>query len=519
MIRKLRAVAYYAFVFIVGFVATLLWIGCAGGPSTDSVSGGREDHGDNPYGLVVTYTEDEGRVHVAVGKPLGDGEQMFLRLRRGHFGHLDCQDVVETTSAIDASSGGADLTVTDAEFLKPFYGPEWQAEQPTSEMIAAARAGVDRIIDTCIVGSSGEITSAVETDFDVAWDAGLAAAAQARRLQSGAGVGAGAHPLDTTTEQPIHSVQKYAEACIADLGEIPFFQKTGDGTYTTYSCMDSTPIPMTVTDASGHVESPAGEVDKCDKPQYIYSLCEQGPRVAERTNDEGTHWVLLCRKSVGGLSSSQFNDMAMIGHNPFTGKTCFFQNALYDKTDGAHVPHPADKVKSETLWSGVHGGVGSGIECAHCHDNDPFIHSPWIDGALDAAGKPIVPKMGVDPDFALGYNDSPYTIVNSHGQGWTMERSLVSQEAAACTKCHRIGSGRWLDWVSRLDGTDEYFRGVTSDEFLKFEKLHWMPPDLHAEAITEANWAGSKFDKAIQFIKSCGSNSAGCQWRDLPTGP
>ncbi|HWE31597.1 MAG TPA: hypothetical protein VHB97_26535, partial [Polyangia bacterium] len=402
---------------------------------------------------------------------------------------------------------------------RPFYGPEWQAEAPTDAMIESAQGGVDRIIDTCIVRGFDPATRAyqtvdaqVETDFDVAWDAGLVAAAAARSRQRRPA------PLDDA-EQPIHSVQKYAEKCVAELGEIPFFQKNGDGTYTTYSCMDSTPIPMTVTDASGHVDAPAGQVDKCDKPQYIYSLCEQGPRVAERTNDEGTHWVLLCRKSIGGLSSSQFNDMAMIGHNPLTGKTCFFQNALYEKTDGAHVPHPADKVKSETLWEGVHGGLGSGIECSHCHDNDPFIHSPWIDGALDRAGKPIVPKMGVDPDFAIGYNDAPYAIVNLQGQGWTMEKSLVSTEAAACTKCHRIGSGRWLDWVSRLDGTDAAFRGVTSDAFLTFEKLHWMPPDLNAEGLTEANWAGSKFQKSIDFIKSCGANPSACQWRAVPSAP
>ena len=73
--------------------------------------------------------------------------------------------------------------------------------------------------------------------------------------------------------------------------------------------------------------------------------------------------------------------------------------------------------------------------------------------------------------------------------------------------------------MTRLEGTDEYFRSVTSDEFLKFEKLHWMPPDLHAEAITEANWAGSKFDKAIQFIKGCRDNPSSCQWRAVPTAP
>ena len=212
----------------------------------------------------------------------------------------------------------------------------------------------------------------------------------------------------------------------------------------------------------------------------------------------------------------------MIGHNPFTGKTCFFQNALYDKTDGAHVPHPADKVKSETLWSGVHGGLGSGIECAHCHDNDPFIHSPWIDGALDGAGKPVVPKMGVDPDFAVGYNDSPYAIVNLAGQGWRMEKSLVSTEAAACTRCHRIGSGRWAqDWVSRLDGSDSSFRERHHRRVPRVREAALDAADLATEGITEANWATSKYQKAIDFIKSCGSNPASpaCLWRELPSGP
>jgi hypothetical protein len=209
----------------------------------------------------------------------------------------------------------------------------------------------------------------------------------------------------------------------------------------------------------------------------------------------------------------------MIGHNPFTGKTCFFQNALYDKTDGAHVPHPGDVEKSENLWSGVHGGVGSGIECAHCHAANPFIHSPWIDGALDAQGRPVVPKMGVDPDFAIGFNDAPYAIVNLKGQGWTMEQSLVSPEASACTKCHRIGSGRWLDWASRLDGSDDWFKNVTTDAYLAFDKLHWMPPDLAGEHLTAANWADSAYAKAINFIKSCGSNRDACRWKAIPDAP
>ena len=120
-----------------------------------------------------------------------------------------------------------------------------------------------------------------------------------------------------------------------------------------------------------HDRPQKGTVSTCDNPQYIYSLCEAGPRVASRTNEQGTRWVLLCRKSktaangAEGYASDQFNDIAMIGHNPFTGKTCFFQNALYSKTDGAKVPHPADKEKSANLWSGVQGGLGSGIGTAN----------------------------------------------------------------------------------------------------------------------------------------------------------
>jgi hypothetical protein len=532
---------------VIVLVGAMLAAGCgvgggAGGPNGSGGSNGSDgkaDRGDNPLGLIVTYAQDDGHVRVSFARSLSDGQAMFIRLRRGHFGTLDCAQVMRAVDPVDTGNAVIDARHDPAhlgrtlaylgpavapELIKAFYGPEWQ-NQPTAQMVAAAKQGTDRIIDTCLVSgfdaatrTAAKVEVAVETDFDVAWDNATPNLVVPRNARHAGGAG-GIAVHNDTMEQPIHSVQKYAEACVRDLGEIPFFQKTAEGEYSTYSCLDSTAIPMTVTDETGNVTKPDGEVDTCDKPQYIYSLCEQGPRVAHKTNEEGTHWVLLCRKSIGGLASSQYNDMAMIGHNPLTGKTCFFQNALYSKTDGAHVPHPGDKVKSETLWSGVHGGLGSGIECARCHDNDPFIHSPWIDGALDGLGKPVVPKMGFDPDFVSGYNDAPYDIVNTRGQGWEMPKSLISPEAQACTKCHRIGSGRWLDWASRLDGTDSSFKNMTTKAYQAFDKLHWMPIDLRVEGLTEANWADSKFAKALDFIKACGNDQSRCQWKPLPTEP
>src|SRR6185436_11789923 len=110
------------------------------------------------------------------------------------------------------------------------------------------------------------------------------------------------------------------------------FPKLRNGDYSTYNCLDSVPIPTTVTTTAGAVSKPSSTVQQCDRPQYIYSLCEgnavsgqsNGPRVARRDNDQGTSWVLLCRKAKEAEGS--YNDIAMIGHNPFTGKTCFFQN-------------------------------------------------------------------------------------------------------------------------------------------------------------------------------------------------
>jgi hypothetical protein len=324
---------------------------------------------------------------------------------------------------------------------------------------------------------------------------------------------------DTTGEQRINSPVAYGERCVGELGEIPFFEKTADGEYTTYDCLESTEIPLTVTKPDGTVEKPReGTVEKCDNPQYIYNLCEAGPRVAQRTNDQGTRWVLLCRKSIGGYASNKYNDIAMIGHNPFTGKTCYFQNALYNKTDGSAIPHPADKEKSQNLWSGVHGGLGDGIQCASCHDADPFIHTPWIDGAKDPQGRPIVPKMGIDPDFALGANDTPYSIINTRGQGWRMPKQIVSSEANACLKCHRMGDNRWTkSWINRLDGSDTAWNNLTTEAFNAAKHRYWMPTDQVFD--TEQQWSQSVFATALDFIKGCGQSSTNpaCIWKDIPT--
>ncbi|MFK7988575.1 MAG: hypothetical protein AB8I08_21325 [Sandaracinaceae bacterium] len=506
MIRHSRSLLSLA------IIATLVGVGC-------------DSNGDSTT-VDVQYDSTAQRVNVLLSRELESGETLHSRVRRGAVGELSCAgqfgsiDRIDEnrTTAADPTFQGPSMMPTD--FESPYNTTDWFESEPTAEMLAAVADG-GLVIDVCLMGSDGSVVRQAEFDARRALD---------RRGLNGKFDG---------EEARIESTVAYAEACIAELGEIPFFPAVEggeEGDYNTYNCLDSTPIPTTVTDAEGNVTYPTTEVSECDNPQYIYSSCEpsavgpngverpdvNGPRVTSASNDQGTHWVLLCRKARPEVG--QYNDIAMLGTNPYTGRTCFFQNALYNRTDGLVVPHPGDTVDSEaspqqsaTLWQGIHGGLGSGIECAECHSTDAIIHTPWIDGALNEDGDPVIPRMGDHEDFALGYNDTPYHIINTDGQGWTMPRQLVSPEAAACTRCHRIGDGRWTtSWIDRIAGDDTGWTNITTESHRNFDDIYWMPPEL--DGLDENTFWDSDYGTAIRFIQNCGNNpsDAACQWEDIP---
>ncbi|HWM86027.1 MAG TPA: hypothetical protein VNO33_09320 [Kofleriaceae bacterium] len=470
--------------------------------------------------LDVGYDPPSRRILVSISRSLGEGERLHARVRMGAIGELDCARDAGAIDRVDGQPFDAPGTpgVTfagpqvDQSIFEPVYDDSWlELPEPTAEMLAQIADGT-AIIDVCLVKDGGVVR---EGEFDI------------RRALDKTGDNGKADG----EEEVIASTEAYADRCVEELGDIPFFDPIAEGDYATFDCLEATPIATTVTGADGQVSSPGAEVDACDNPQYIYSLCEgnavagasNGPRVTSAANEEGTEWVLLCRKAKPEEGS--YNDIAMIGHNPYTGKTCFFQNALYQRTDGVHVPHPGDVVESQdspqqsaTLWSGIHGGLGNGIQCAKCHDADAFIHTPWIDQALTQAGDPVVPKMGIDEDFALGYADAPYTIVNTEGQGWTMPKQLVSPEAQACTNCHRIGDGEWTDgWINRLVGEDSSWNQITTETYRSFAHAFWMPPDM--DGLDQASWADSDFGRAVAFIQGCGRDPSSCEWAELPTEP
>lgn len=499
------------------------------------------------------YDENSGDLLIVLDRDLADGEVLHTRVRSLAEGDsLDC--AIESGSIPTVGRKHS----TPHAYVGPAVAPEQFADPTTPETLLGEsdEAHADRLarswfVDICIT-SDGAVTHEARYDLRQALDR----------------VGAnGKFDVDDDGVR-IVSNQAYAEACVAEMGDIPFWgERLGDGEapdYKTISCLEiGTPIPTTLTDLAGNVsKSTKNRSFECDDPQYIYSHCEanaddeagiNGPRVAHARNDQGTHWVLLCRKSHEALG--RYEDMAMIGHNPATGKTCFFQNQLPGGTtpvpsnDGQAIPHPADNVQSEAspqqwndMWMGIQGGIGpnGGIQCAGCHSTDPFIHSPWIDKALDQNGNPVVPKMGHDPDFVEGYN-GPYTLLDSADQGWTMPQHLVSDEAAACTKCHRIGRDQWSSssslsarsneeggcvfcgqspWLDRLVGEDSAWEGLRTESHHGFGEVFWMPPTAR-DVLDDELWSSSEFAKSLDFIRKCGANpeDAACKWADLPTTP
>lgn len=545
---------------MLGAAATApFYVSC--GSSSDEPEFSEDDIVNNKLGLGLHYNEADGRVYgsMSASYTLKAGETLKIRVRQGKMKNnteknFRCSELSGVEAITSASASG---TTSDN---RPIYkGPKvekriidllhlyddarWQTGGIPPSAVAIARDGADPLIEACVLDKNGNTKAKIVTNLAYAWDKGNAPPPPPPNPQEPPHIDEG-----TNLESQI----KYGQLCVQELGEIPFFPRVAgsqpaDYNYETFDCRDwvaskgeggtqkiagleAAMIPVTRDGVAVTKCDPGSELgpgssdydclDNTDSGMYLASGGVQpGPTVVTAKNAQGTHWVLLCRKIAdegqGMTKSKHFNDMAMLGHNPKTGKTCFFQNSIGSGTDGAHVPHPADVRKSNTVWSASMQTYCSGS----CHSADPFVHSRWIDGALRSNGKPIVPKMGEHPDFVVSQNDTPYYIVNMDAQGFQIPKQLISEEAAPCLTCHRLaGTSMMGDFTRWSTGTGDVFMNQRSATGKKFENSHWMP--MRLDGLTEANWASSKWGKAVDHITKCADNSgaAGCEWADVPRG-
>ncbi|MEM6291724.1 MAG: hypothetical protein AAGA54_10680 [Myxococcota bacterium] len=507
--------------------------------ATSATACGSDNGGGGELRSSLGFDEARSEVVVVLNRELGGGETVHARVRSLAEGDtLDCGTMQGTIPTFAGRGNGVygGEAVTESMFEPPTTPGTLLGETPEELQV---RLENTFYVDVCIE-KGGEVLHQARYTLNQALD------------QIGED---GKFDADNDGVR-IESNSAYAQACEEELGPNPLFKPVegSPGDYEMASCLNGTPIQ---TNVDG--EPADSYVSQCDEPQYIYSHCEpdartgaNGPRVQSARNDQGSTWVLLCRKSLN--EEGWYNDIAMIGNNPFTGKTCFFQNQLRGSNNnmtrdakGTEVPWPGDTVDSDispqgnVLWgSRPEGGSNKGIGCAGCHDADVYIHTPWIDSALREDGTPVIPKIGVHDDYVEGYN-RPYSLVDQNDQGWTIPKRLVSEEASACTKCHAMNFGQWISpssirgsqhpegngsnfntgpWVERMIGQDGTWAAKVTESHQGFEDVFWMPPNA-GEVLNEDQWDDSEYGKAVKFMLACAAdeNDPACIWEDAPREP
>lgn len=552
--------AFLLLVTLASAASAAMLLNCAPAPTDEDGSdpGASEDAitgVNNTMGLGLAYDKDSGKLNATLKKPLDTGDRLFINVRRGVIKHesqaeLDCSKLTEAPAVTKGDSlingktlyQGPAVSKELVDLLSIYNDERWYGGNETPDMEAEIQKGPDAIVEACVMHGN-TVKAKLLTNLAYAWDRG-------EDLKKQTDLGNQSLHIRGNTNLPegqAYNTIDYANLCVQELGEIPFFKKKGNGKYDTFDCRDfvgpdgaiagveGTVVPLSVDDQPQTECSPGRSsarsydcVDKCDKGMWLTAsehtglgqkaACQPGVTVTTAKNDQGTHWILLCRKvdNTAGersmMKTKTFNDIAIIGNNPQTGKTCFFQNKENVGNDGSRVTHPADVARSSAIWP----STPSSYCTKNCHAADAFVHSPWIDSALRSNGKTIVPKMGEQPDYHISNLEMPYKLVNGPAQGFEVPKQLVSEPVAPCTTCHRVAGAAFAEFSNWSIGKGDAYYSKITDRYKAFEHSHTMP--LRLEGLTAENFDQSRYGLAVQHIETCMANpsAAGCEFAKIP---
>ena len=224
------------------------------------------------------------------------------------------------------------------------------------------------------------------------------------------------------------TASEYARLVEPELGVVP-----------TIDCGEGVRVPIHVDGVEVFHDQ---ERFACDNPDFRGG-CNVGSRVNRLEGRDATGapmadvvWVYFCRSAGVELFEQGIVSVQMIGYNTRTGATAFFEAPDADPSRPNPQPDLLRLDENGILDGGFPGPddpafdeafIPPPIQCSHCHQADPFIHDPWIDGARlpDDPSQPVIPE--------LGRPDSPYYVVG--GEDW--DRRTVHIEGNGCTSCHR----------------------------------------------------------------------------------
>jgi hypothetical protein len=296
------------------------------------------------------------------------------------------------------------------------------------------------------------------------------------------------------------TIQEQAAQCEVHLGDIPALK-----------CTEGHPLPV-LQDGVEVPEHLWSETMKCDAPPVLFDVGEGKttqcvPRsqiqlhFTQTSSGDKVQWALLCRKySIDRAKEKDlFDDVALIGHNQKTGATCFFQALASEQPhhkalDGAAVPKPSESTADE-FW--LEPANTAGKRCYSCHDNDPWIHTPYVDQ---------VPAVKKDLKDATG----PYKFVSEPFESsWPHPRKFDWAQKAQneCIGCHRFGVGNSSNDFTvysadrRSSRLDYFFPWITASR-KQWPYSHWMPQPMRKGVDDPAKW-NTAFEQAYELIRLC----------------
>lgn len=281
-----------------------------------------------------------------------------------------------------------------------------------------------------------------------------------------------------TPEGRADALQSYAQQCEDAIG----------ATVPDFDCDAGTEVPVT---------HPAPG-PKCDKPNRLNRECDPGSRFQVLTRNDNVYSVGHCRKR--GLSAGKYADIAVIQYNRKNGATCFYQ-AL--GTLPAKVKAPS---KGLSAWPWISPSGTAAIGCGGCHDNGPFIRSPYIN---QVTGPNALP--GADD---TSFNSTqPYAFVGADFASWKAFKVEVAGNE--CIGCHRLGvnnvrsgEGTALDFAIRATAASETAKNPPSAA-----SPIWMPPVPPQTAFNQAHADAAKaiHDCAARINENPRPNSNACR--------
>jgi hypothetical protein len=335
-------------------------------------------------------------------------------------------------------------------------------------------------------------------------------------------VGAGVVAVPALAE---YSIRDHGVECESEIGPIPPFNCIADG--------QIIPITRNGQPIANHVAH-----QKCDRPPLLGlggsdGQCLPYARVgtlpgknATGALDPDIQWAFICRRYSlrTDPNDPKFEDVALIGHNKATGATCFFQMLKHDPPehglDATRVPPPSEPVeatppgaiKAKDFWETPE--TTAAIGCNSCHDNDPFIHTPYVDQVrrdLDGRSVPLVPagpNLKANPPEKSRYKFVGAPFQENFPASWRwLKPTRLQPLGNACTTCHNMGTNRSCNFFARLAGGQDSPAGV-SQYGSSWPHSHWMPPDIEISGMTEDDWKLDFAASLKQIVDCCNDPSA-----------